>query len=202
VVVQTKRDAIRVIEKLDLTGYADKAVRLGQLSLRDKDTAMKEYRQFMLLLWVNKMMSESEYVVPTEHADAIWHQHILDSSKYRLFSDELVGSYIDHFPGLEKGTPAFNRAVDHTKGIQHQYGTDNGFFPLYFAVCGATVESPATHHSPDSNGHHSVPTTHVGDHSVETSHSSAPATCGSSHSSCGGASASCGGGGGGGCGGS
>ncbi|MBI4118480.1 MAG: hypothetical protein HY455_03030 [Parcubacteria group bacterium] len=130
---KTKADARIVITALDLSSYIAKAKRHGTLVEVDVGPAIDEYRQFLLLVWINKTAGNKEFVVPTERADAIWHEHILDSSKYRTFCMNLVGEYIDHFPGLTKGSPAFMRAMEHTKQVHRNDGMD-GFLVVYLGM--------------------------------------------------------------------
>lgn len=183
---RTKPEAMRLIQNLDLRGFAAKAVLKRQLAADEVDIASQEYRHYMLLVWTNTIMGNTEFVVPTERADAIWHEHILSTREYREFSDALIGKYIDHFPGLEKGTREFNRAVDHTRKVHKEHGSNSlgscGFAPMYLGGCGGSV-SVAAAPAPQSTPAATVAASNCG---------SAPSSCGSSSSSCGGGG--CGGG--------
>jgi uncharacterized membrane protein YgcG len=212
----SKKEAVALIQRLDLKKAVARAVTVRQTLIRaEAQVAEEEYRQFLLLIWINQTMSSREYVVPSKRADAIWHEHILDSASYRAFSEALVGKYIDHNPGLEPGTERFNRAVQHTKKLHRDHGND-GFTPSYLASCGsATPMFIDTGHSGRSNaddhsliqhgnvGGHDHGTNDHGNHASDAGHgshgsdSSHGSSCGSG-SSCGGSSC---GGGGGGCGG-
>lgn len=139
---ETKAEAIGEISAIELGHYADRALRDGRLESEQVDFALREYRQFLLLIWVNKKSRGREFIVPTERADQIWHEHILDTAFYRAFCDRLVGRYIDHTPGLEKGTAPFVRAVDHTRAVHHEFGCD-AFSDVYLGMeCRDTNDEP------------------------------------------------------------
>lgn len=135
---RTYDKAREIISRLDLSKYGIKAVKNGHLKAREVERAENEYRHFLLLAWVNQRHQSTEFIVPTEHADALWHEHLMYTSEYRAFCDELFGSYLDHHPGLEKGSAPFNRAVEHTKKTSKRDAAD-GFAPNYMGGCGATT---------------------------------------------------------------
>jgi hypothetical protein len=135
VVAETKKDAVRIIGNLDLSDYAHRAVWFSHVALRDKEVAMKEYRQFLFLDWINKFFSNDGFMAPTELADAIWQQHILHTHSYQQFSLELIGSYIHRCCPFEKDAPLFIRCVQLTQEVHRQHGADGGFSKFYFGVC-------------------------------------------------------------------
>lgn len=130
---QNKHDAMRVIRALSLDRYVAAAVRDRTLRSLDRDAAVREYRQFLLLVWINITMSSKEMVVLTKRADAIWHKHLEDDRAYRVFCDALVGQYITHDPSIAVGTEAHRKATAHTRELHTRYGQD-GFDPAYLAV--------------------------------------------------------------------
>lgn len=181
-----KSAAMAVISQLDLSSYSARAISNGTLDSADQKLAEDEYCQFLLLIWVNTIMNGQEMIVPTERADAIWHEHILHTGEYRAFCLALIGDYIDHNPGLTKGSTAHSSAMKHTNQMNKDHG-DGGFYLAYMVGgCGgsnakATEVDSATGSWSD------------GGHSSSSSDSSSSSSCGGS---------SCGGGGcGGGCGG-
>lgn len=128
-----KQIAKDLIASIDLSKFTARAVNEGALSRWNTDQAKSEYRQHLLLLWINITMSNKEFIVPTELAEVIWREHLDDESNYLRFCENLVGRYIPHDHGLEKGSPAFNKAVAHTKTVHDQYGSD-GFYDSYVYV--------------------------------------------------------------------
>ncbi len=181
-VAYTKGEAKRVIDALELQKYGKKAVEKKLLNAGELDEALREYRQFLLLLWINHIMSNDTPVVPTERADRIWHEHILFTEPYHELGDALIGRYIHHKPGLEKGSAPFNKAVEHTREVHREHSSDGGYAPGYLAGCSTSAPASAP----------SVKSQAVGDGGVHD---------GGAASSCGGASCGGGGGCGGGCGG-
>jgi uncharacterized membrane protein YgcG len=199
---KTQSEAVQLLRNVNLVPFIRKALEHGSLKNADVTKAVAEYQQFMLLIWANEQKGSPEMVVPTILADTIWHEHIQFTRNYREFCNDLVGRFIDHVPGLEKGTEKFNKAVEHTRNLQRDTssagGVNDTFMPMYLGVCGA---STSTKSSPihDAGGHHDHAPVSSGHHSDGGSHGDGHSSS-DSGSSCGGAS--CGGGGcGGGCGG-
>lgn len=56
----------------------------------------KLYRRFLEL----KVRHPEETIVPTKEIDAMWHAHILDTSKYMVDCEAMFGAYLHHFPYL------------------------------------------------------------------------------------------------------
>jgi hypothetical protein len=128
-----KSTAIATIRDLGLTDYAEQAVQAGHLDLAEVEAAMAEYRQFLLLIWVNRMVTDESFIIPTLRADQIWHEHILDSAAYRDFCMRLVNRHIDHLPGLKRGTPGHDEALAHTRKVHGGFG-EGGFVATYLGV--------------------------------------------------------------------
>ena len=129
-------DARGIIAKLKLAPYTKKALKAGKLSKADAKEAEVEYRQHLLLCWVNQQIQGNQQIVPTERADQIWHEHILDTKPYSEFCNQLYGEYLHHNPSLEKGSRKFNRAVEHTREVQSSVGNNDSFAPTMYAACG------------------------------------------------------------------
>lgn len=128
-----KATAIATIRDLDLRAYADRAVKAGHLDPAQVEAAMAEYRQFLLLVWVNRMVTDEGLIVPTRRADQIWHEHILDSAAYRDFCIRLVNRYLDHRPGLQEGAPDHDAALEQTRKVHGGFG-EGGFATTYLGV--------------------------------------------------------------------
>ncbi len=55
-----------------------------------------EYRRFLLLC----KLKPDQTIVPSKAVDAMWHNHILDTAKYREDCAQFCGGFLDHFPYL------------------------------------------------------------------------------------------------------
>lgn len=56
--------------------------------------AIARYLMFLCLIY----LYPNRPVVPTPEIDAVWHQHILDTSKYAADCQQLFGRFVHHFP--------------------------------------------------------------------------------------------------------
>lgn len=56
--------------------------------------AIVRYLAFLLLIYLYPHRN----FVPTQEIDAVWHQHILDTSKYHQDCEALFGRYVHHYP--------------------------------------------------------------------------------------------------------
>jgi hypothetical protein len=63
-------------------------------SLEQITQAIEQYRLFLIL---NYLYPE-KIIVPSKAIDRVWHQHILDSAKYREDCQTLFGHFLDHWP--------------------------------------------------------------------------------------------------------
>ncbi len=142
----------------------------------------QDYRDFLYLILENP---EKTIVPWTQDLDDFWHEHILDTGKYRQDCLDLFGRFIDHNPHLPQGTP------EHTAAVKDTYESRREILPEYF---------PMPDYSSSAScglSHHETPSV-----SCSTSHPSDLPSCGapscsSDSSSCGGSScgSSCGSGG-------
>lgn len=67
----------------------------------------KEYRLFLYLIATNPR----QMIVPwSDDLDELWHEHILDTKKYREDCYTIFGRFIHHNPHLPKGS---NKQVQH-----------------------------------------------------------------------------------------
>lgn len=173
------------------------------------DKLEAEYRQFLYLAAINP----TEVVVPwTQPLDDFWHEHILDTAKYKKDCEAIFGKMFHHNPNLPVGTPEQSKAFKKTKEMykesfgQKAKSTDPGcakkdsssspgcagtFIPVF---CGG--DSSDCHHS-SHDSHSSSDCGHssdAGSHSSCGGHSSCSSCSGGS--SCGSGGGGCGGGGG------
>src|SRR5213083_1318629 len=90
--------AKRHISHLDLSTVRNKAMeKLGWGGVKAQEVEL-EYRRFLYAL---ARKNKNELISPPNtQVDEFWHQHILDTRKYREDCAALFGHYIDHTPGL------------------------------------------------------------------------------------------------------
>ena len=92
-----------LIDALDL-GYEIQEVSNGShwgLTEQQAEEAAKCYRKFLFVCWYAANSNEGvRMAVVCECADAIWHEHILVTRKYREDCAAIFGpgSYLDHVP--------------------------------------------------------------------------------------------------------
>jgi hypothetical protein len=103
------------IQNLDLENIKDNLKRRKSWWWRWRNDVEKldiEYRQFLYLVVTNPGKS----IVPwSEPMDDLWHEHMLDTAKYRKDCNEILGQFIDHNPNLPKGTPEHKNALKDTE---------------------------------------------------------------------------------------
>lgn len=130
---------------LDLTPFTKKARELFGLEDHEVEAAEREFRHFLYLVGWNKREGNAEVVVPTKRADKLWHAALLFTRDYRRLCEQLFGSFLDHQPGLEEGTPELDRASVHTKRLHDTVMTKvPGFDPGYFSFILIPVAVAAT----------------------------------------------------------
>lgn len=64
------------------------------MTLAKADEAVRHYRAFLHLL----ALYPDRQIVPTKVIDAVWHAHILDTSKYAADCEQVFGRFVHHFP--------------------------------------------------------------------------------------------------------
>src|ERR1051326_333227 len=60
---------------------------------------------------------------PSQDVDQFWHQHILDTRKYREDCERVFGHYLDHTPGLD--TDRQRKADDRRREIYEEFDIDS-----------------------------------------------------------------------------
>ncbi|NER37049.1 MAG: glycine-rich domain-containing protein-like [Oscillatoria sp. SIO1A7] len=91
------RDFASKVKELDLGPIAYKLMNPdeGNGWSREKTTgAIARYLMFLCLIY----LYPNRPIIPTPEIDAVWHQHILDTSKYAEDCERLFGRFIHHFP--------------------------------------------------------------------------------------------------------
>lgn len=185
-----------LIQALDLSKVKEKLKSKKGFWWKWKNDVNKielQYKQFLYTAAINP----EEIVVPfSQDMDDLWHEHILDTSKYEKDCMAIFGKIFHHNPHLPVGSKEQVKAYTKTKEMYKEAfaekakskSSDNPgcsgstFIPIF---CGGGVSqshAAVSHHDSGSHSHDS------GGHSSDSG----------GHSGCGGSSASCGGGGGGG----
>lgn len=100
------------------------------LSLAEADQAVALYRCFLKLC----VLYPGTAIVPTRQLDHVWHNHMLDTAKYRADCDRVFGHFMDHFPyaGLrgEDDQRAWRADFTHTRRLfREHFGIEIGDQP-------------------------------------------------------------------------
>jgi len=91
--------AKRHISHLDLSSVRLKVIEKLGWSYEKAAQVELEYRRFLYALAHKRQ--EDLISPPTPEVDEFWHQHILDTRRYREDCERVFGRYVDHTPGLE-----------------------------------------------------------------------------------------------------
>ncbi len=201
--------AKRHIQNLDLSSVRANAMAKLGWSSEKAQRVENSYKRFLYAL---AHKEENELLSPpSQEVDDFWHQHILDTRKYREDCNTVFGHYIDHTPRL---SPEDQRRADASREqVYRDYDIDaislatpnprrshddDGGFDGGFASCGGSGSYSSGHHA---HGHDSVG--HAGaDHGDGGGHADSGCDSSSGDSGGGDGGSGCGGSGcGGGCGG-
>jgi hypothetical protein len=83
-----------VINSADFSMIVDKMVNHQGWYRRDAEEVSRLYRNYLFLC-----VKYPQYnLPPSEDVDEFWHNHVLDTKKYRKDCDEIFGKYRDHYP--------------------------------------------------------------------------------------------------------
>jgi uncharacterized membrane protein YgcG len=142
--------AKRHITSLDLDSVRLKVIEhLGWSS--EKTTQVElEYRRFLYAL----ARKQPEYAIspPTPEVDEFWHQHILNTRRYREDCEKVFGHYMDHTPGLNSEEQS--KADARRRQVYSEYDIDFMDFDSGDGCsehASKTEASGATHHSHSSH---------------------------------------------------
>jgi len=87
---------LEMIEQLDLS--REKAAMLAEKGCEPVHIELAE-RELKRFLALSLLFKSPEYpFAPSRPVDALWHQFILNTRKYRNFCDMVYGHYLDHKP--------------------------------------------------------------------------------------------------------
>ena len=180
------------IRKLDLSSVRAKLMEKAGWSSERTFLVEDNYKRFLYAL--GQIHAGEMISPPSDDVDEFWHQHILDTRKYREDCENLFGRYIDHTPQLT--TEEQRRADERRRKVYDDHKLDRKSFAngdgggVDGGGCGGS--STVTDHSHSS--HHTT-----GCHDASSSHSHDGGGHGGDSGSCG--DGGSGGDGGGGCGG-
>lgn len=88
----------------------------------DLDKIENEYREFLYLIATNP----GKTVVPwSQPLDDFWHEHILDTRKYRKDCEAVIGRFVEHNPHLPKGSTPHTLASRDTQRMRDEARSSN-----------------------------------------------------------------------------
>ncbi len=150
--------AKRHMSHLDLSSVRRTVIeKLGWPSEKTEQVEL-EYRRFLYALARKRRVDLIS--PPTPEVDEFWHQHILDTRKYREDCETVFGHYIDHTPGLRPKEQA--EADARRRQVYTEHDID---FMSFDSGNGSSADYPfggdagATHHS---HGSHAADGSHHG----------------------------------------
>lgn len=82
------------IHELDLSMVANNMVLKQKWLPSEVKDACQFYKNFLFL----KYKYPHETLAPSEDIDEFWHNHILDTERYRQDCEKIFGCYLDHYP--------------------------------------------------------------------------------------------------------
>ncbi len=117
-------DASKLVSNIDLSSVAFKVKHTYGTEDLILNQDIQFYRQFLTL----SMIGDGTPIAVTEGVDLIWHNHILDTSKYIMDCHNLFGGYFHHFPyfGLRSESD-YENLVEASK-------TTNDLYKQYFQI--------------------------------------------------------------------
>lgn len=83
------------IQSIDFSMIIKKMVKHQGWRETDAQAISKMYRNF---LFIKRKYGHEYKLPPSEEIDEFWHNHILDSEKYRTDCLHIFGTYLDHYP--------------------------------------------------------------------------------------------------------
>src|SRR5215471_10691845 len=154
--------AKRHIQNLNLTSVRMKLIEKMGWSSDQAHRVEGDYKRFLYALAHKR--PDDILSPPTQEVDEFWHQHILDTRKYREDCETIFGHYVDHTPGLD---PEKQRRADQRRQeVYAEYDIDSMSFDTYpssrrdggsYGESGGG-DSSADDHS--AHGHHDAGSSH------------------------------------------
>ena len=99
----TLEQAKSYIYSIDFSMIINKMVQHQGWKRKHAEKACEMYRNYLYLC---KKYGDQYQLPPSEEIDEFWHNHIIDTKKYRRDCDRIFGRYFDHYPylGIDKTT--------------------------------------------------------------------------------------------------
>jgi hypothetical protein len=119
------QESVNYIESIDFTMMRDKMVAHNGWKLSEVEQGIRLYRNYLIL----HLKYPDEKLAPSECIDEVWHNHILDTHKYRDDCENIFGKYLDHYPyfgidvhsNLDDNAKAFERMQElHAREFGYQ----------------------------------------------------------------------------------
>ena len=128
---EAQQEAKRKIYALDLAEIIRGTSTKEEWTESDATDAELWYRNF---LWMCYLSDESRPVAGlSRKADKLWHNHILNTTRYTNDCDDIFGQYLHHQPILGTPTREQNAAVEATRiECQRLFGS---FPPDFAGLC-------------------------------------------------------------------
>lgn len=92
----TLEEAKAYITTIDFSMVVDKIVATKHWKKADVLKIGDLYKNYLFLQ--KKYSPEYDKLPPSEEIDEFWHNHILDTKKYRVDCEKIFGFYLDHYP--------------------------------------------------------------------------------------------------------
>jgi len=89
-------EAKQYIYSIDFSMIVNKMIKHQGWQKNEAETVCALYRNFLFLN--KKYQDQHGQLPPSEEVDEFWHNHILDTEKYRRDCQVIFGRYIDHYP--------------------------------------------------------------------------------------------------------
>lgn len=128
------QESINYIESIDFSMMCGKMVKHYGWKPSEIEQGIRLYRNYLIL----HLKYPEEKLPPSECIDEIWHNHILDTQKYRNDCEKIFGKYLDHYPyfgidghsNLDDTAKAFERVQElHT--LEFGYSIPRIRYPFY-----------------------------------------------------------------------
>ena len=126
---KTTTQAHNIIKELNISNYIKEAKKKSP-NINEKKLE-NEYKQHLLILFVNANNNQNDIVAPTESADIIWKLHILDKENYEAFCKKLFGKTIYRNTDLDNKQKR-KKAITNTKALQESIDKEDCFMECLF----------------------------------------------------------------------
>ena len=120
--VPSLEDAKKYIDAINFSMVIDKIVKTKRWKRKDVLKICELYKHFLFLK--KKYDQNDEKLSPSLEIDEFWHNHIMDTKKYRNDCDQIFGFYLDHYPyiGMDGKTTQADaaRSFERTQELHHK----------------------------------------------------------------------------------